>query len=144
MIANRRRDTSPELQIRRLLHGAGLRYRVDVPLPFDRRRRADILFTRVGLYVFIDGCFWHACPEHYVEPRTHPEYWQAKVRTNTARDADTVARLIAAGFHVLRIWEHEVPAIAANEVQVRYRTLATKKRMTARDDAPSNSWLSVG
>src|SRR5262245_36128658 len=65
MQANRGRDTGPEIALRSLLHRAGLRFRVDLPLPFDRRRRADIVFTRVGLYVFVDGCFWHGCPEHF-------------------------------------------------------------------------------
>src|SRR4051794_306972 len=62
MQANRGRDTAPELAVRSALHRLGWRFRVDVPLPFDRRRRADIVFSRVGLYIFIDGCFWHGCP----------------------------------------------------------------------------------
>lgn len=107
MRANKRRDTKPELLVRRLLHAAGLRYRVDYPLPFDRRRRADIVFTRRRVAVFIDGCFWHACPEHYVAPKTHAGYWAGKVERNTKRDADTNARLEAAGWRVMRFWEHE-------------------------------------
>lgn len=126
MIANRGRDTGPELEIRRLLHGAGLRYRVDVPLPIDRRRRADIQFSRVGLYVFVDGCFWHACPEHYVEPRNNAGFWRAKLRANTTRDADTTARLAAAGFHVLRFWEHESPTDAAAAIMLLYLRLLSE------------------
>src|SRR5688500_9129883 len=70
MMANRGRDTGPELALRSLMHRAGMRFRVDHPLPFDRRRRADIVFTRAGLYVFVDGCYWHGCPEHFVMPKT--------------------------------------------------------------------------
>ena len=82
MLGNRRRDTAPELLIRRLLHAQGLRYRVDWPLPFDRRRRADIVFTRQKVAVFIDGCFWHGCPEHYIAPRANGEFWADKVARN--------------------------------------------------------------
>jgi DNA mismatch endonuclease, patch repair protein len=123
MVANRRRDTRAEVEIRQSLHAAGLRYRVDVPLPFDRRRRADIVFSKVGLYVFIDGCFWHACPQHYVAPRTHPEYWRAKVRDNVIRDTDTTTRLTEAGFDVLRFWEHVLPGSAAADIHERYLQL---------------------
>ena len=71
MLGNRRRDTTAEWRIRRLLHARGLRYRVDTPLAFDRRRRADITFSRAKVIVFIDCCYWHGCPEHYVEPKSH-------------------------------------------------------------------------
>jgi len=116
MQANRRRDTSPEWRVRRLLHARGLRYRVDLPLPFDRRRRADITFTRAKVVVFIDGCFWHGCPEHFVEPKTNTDYWTAKIQRNTGRDAQTTALLEAAGWRVLRFWEHEDPRSVAEAV----------------------------
>jgi DNA mismatch endonuclease (patch repair protein) len=109
MRANRGRDTGPELAVRRALHARGLRYRVDHPLPFDRRRRADIAFTRVKVAVFIDGCFWHGCPEHGTTPRTNSAFWSAKIARNRARDADTTGRLEAAGWSVLRFWEHDDP-----------------------------------
>src|SRR3954452_18541147 len=76
MQANRGRDTGPELAVRSALHAMGLRYRVALPMPFDRRRRADISFTRVGLHVFIDGCFWHGCPDHFILPKTNTDFWQ--------------------------------------------------------------------
>lgn len=123
MQANRGKDTRPELAVRSLLHRKGLRFRVNQPLPFNRRRRADITFTRVGLFVFIDGCFWHGCPDHYVEPKTRAEYWSAKVAGNTERDADTDARLEAAGYSVLRVWEHEPPAETAAAIAMAYRRL---------------------
>lgn len=125
MRANRGRDTGPELRLRRLLHASGLRFRVDHPLPFDRRRRADVVFTRVGLYVFVDGCFWHGCPDHYVPPRTRGDFWAAKVAGNTRRDSDTTDRLLAAGFTVIRIWEHENMEAAADLVARAYRDLRT-------------------
>ena len=84
MQANRGRDTMPELAVRSRLHALGLRYRVATPLPFDRRRRADIFFSRAGLYVFIDGCYWHGCPEHFVEPKTNVDFWRTKIDGNRA------------------------------------------------------------
>lgn len=107
MRANRGRDTGPELAVRRALHARGLRYRVDHPLPFDRRRRADIAFTRAKVAVFIDGCFWHGCPEHGTTPRTNTAFWAAKIARNRERDEDTTGRLDALGWTVLRFWEHE-------------------------------------
>ncbi len=79
MRANRRRDTTPEMAIRRLAHAQGLRYRVDAkPLP-ELNRRADLVFTRVKVAVFIDGCYWHGCPAHGTSPKSHADYWSAKI-----------------------------------------------------------------
>lgn len=108
------------MALRSLLHQAGMRFRVDLPLPFDRRRRADIVFTRVGLYVFVDGCFWHGCPEHFVMPKTRREFWTAKIGGNRERDRDSDERLRRAGLHVLRIWEHVPPFDAARRVGEAY------------------------
>lgn len=120
MQANRGRDTGPEVALRSLLHQAGMRFRVDLPLPFDRRRRADIVFTRVGLYVFVDGCFWHGCPEHFVMPKTRREFWEAKIEGNRSRDRDTNRLLLGSGLTVLRIWEHVPPDEAALQVGAAY------------------------
>lgn len=107
MQAIRSRDTKPERLIRSLLHAQGLRYRVAAkPLP-SLRRTADIVFRPSKLAVFIDGCYWHGCPEHYVSPKTNPGYWSDKVARNMARDRDTDEKLRAAGWTVLRFWEHE-------------------------------------
>lgn len=125
MQANRGRDTGPELALRSLLHQAGMRFRVDLPLPFDRRRRADIVFTRVRLYVFLDGCFWHGCPEHFVMPKTRREFWEPKIEGNVARDRDTDARLRESGATVLRVWEHTPPEEALAEVARAYAALST-------------------
>ncbi|MEW1796896.1 very short patch repair endonuclease [Streptomyces niveus] len=109
MQAIRSRDTKPERVIRRLVHARGLRYRVAAkPIP-DLRRTADLVFRPVKVAVFIDGCYWHGCPEHYVSPKTNSGYWSDKVKGNMARDQDTNQRLTEAGWTVLRFWEHESP-----------------------------------
>jgi DNA mismatch endonuclease, patch repair protein len=113
MRANRGRDTGPELDVRRALHAMGLRYRVDYPLPINRRRRADIAFTRAKVAVFIDGCFWHGCPDHGTTPRTNSRFWSEKIERNRARDADTTELLSAAGWTVMRFWEHDEPSVVA-------------------------------
>ena len=108
MQANRSRDTKPEMAVRRQLHKRGLRYRVAIaPVP-GIRRRADIVFTKQRVAIFIDGCFWHGCPEHGRETFNHnTEYWPTKIATNVARDKDTNSRLHEAGWTVMRFWEHE-------------------------------------
>jgi DNA mismatch endonuclease (patch repair protein) len=116
MQANRSRDTAPELAVRRLLHAAGLRYRVDKRPEPSLRRTADILFTRQRIAVFVDGCYWHACPEHGTVARSNASYWSAKLERNVTRDADTTARLEKAGWIVLRFWEHEEPAAVAASI----------------------------
>lgn len=117
MTSTRRRDTGPELALRLELHRRGLRYRVDfAPLP-GVRRRADIVFTRRRLCIFIDGCFWHGCPDHFTAPRTNADYWTPKINGNRERDADTDRRLAEAGWSVLRIWEHEDAVTAADRVK---------------------------
>ena len=110
------RDTRPEREIRALLHARGLRFRVQRPLEFDRRRRVDIVFPKEKLAVFVDGCFWHRCPEHATFPRANAEFWEQKLARNVERDRDTDARLRASGWQVIRIWEHVEPAVAAGEI----------------------------
>jgi DNA mismatch endonuclease, patch repair protein len=102
-----RRDTAAELAIRRELHRRGYRYRVD-QRPSDRMRtRADILFTRWRVAVFVDGCFWHGCPEHGTAPKANAVWWREKITANIARDRRADAALAAEGWLVVRIWEHE-------------------------------------
>lgn len=118
MRANRRRDTSIELAVRRRLHAAGLRYRVDyAPDRSDRRRRADIVFTRARVVVFLDGCFWHGCPAHYIEPKSNVGYWRPKIERNRERDTETTKRLVSLGWTVLRFWEHEDPGAVAATIE---------------------------
>jgi len=116
MEANRRRDTQPELAVRRLVHAAGLRYRVDAPPIPTLNRRADLVFSRARVAVFIDGCYWHGCPTHGTRAKTNQEYWLAKIQRNRDRDAETDRLLRAAGWTVLRAWEHEVPHEVAARV----------------------------
>ncbi|MBM7169057.1 very short patch repair endonuclease [Streptomyces sp. G44] len=116
MQAIRSRDTKPERLIRSLLHAQGLRYRVATkPLP-GLRRTADIVFRPAKLAVFVDGCYWHGCPDHYVSPKTNSGYWSEKVARNMARDRDTETQLRAAGWTVLRFWEHESPEDCAIKI----------------------------
>ncbi|MFG2963068.1 very short patch repair endonuclease [Streptomyces sp. NPDC048288] len=116
MLGNRNRDTAPELLLRSLVHAAGLRYRVAAkPLP-KMRRTADMVFRSVKVAVFIDGCFWHGCPEHFVMPKTNRPYWEDKISRNIQRDRDTDNRLAEAGWLVLRFWEHLKPQACAATV----------------------------
>lgn len=106
------RDTPAELAIRRFLHRQGLRYRVDFrPLP-ALRRKADLVFTRARVAVFVDGCFWHSCPVHGTAPKANAEWWREKLAANVCRDRDTDEQLEAAGWVVIRVWEHEAPESA--------------------------------
>jgi DNA mismatch endonuclease, patch repair protein len=107
MQSNRSRDTAPEMALRRALHRLGFRYRVATrPIP-DLRRTADIVFTRRRVAVFLDGCFWHGCPDHHRKPNQNSQYWGPKITRNVERDLDTTAQLTSAGWTVLRFWEHE-------------------------------------
>lgn len=118
MQANRRRDTQPELRVRSLLHSAGLRYRVDAPPLSTLRSRADVVFARSRVAVFIDGCYWHGCPEHYRVPRVNTNYWAPKIEGNRERDRRVDRALVDAGWTVLRFWEHEPPEdIAATVIR---------------------------
>ena len=127
MQANRSRDTKPELAARSAVHSRGLRYRVDArPLP-ELRRKADMVFRKDKIAVFLDGCFWHGCPEHHTQPATNPEYWSAKIAGNMERDKDTNARLEEAGWTVLRFWEHDNPEIVAEVVERRVRASRARK-----------------
>jgi DNA mismatch endonuclease (patch repair protein) len=116
MQAIRSRDTKPERLIRQLLHARGLRYRVAARPLAELRRTADIVFRPTRVAVFIDGCYWHGCPEHYAAPRINSGYWSEKVATNMARDRDTDAKLKEAGWLVLRFWEHEPSDTCADTI----------------------------
>lgn len=118
MRANSRRDTRPELAVRSLLHGAGLRFFVDRPLRLAGRTvRPDIVFPRARVAIFVDGCFWHACPEHGTRPQHNKRYWTPKLRRNVERDRAVDAALVAEGWRVERHWEHEEPAAVAESVR---------------------------
>jgi DNA mismatch endonuclease, patch repair protein len=110
MRGNQRRDTRPELALRSALHARGMRYRVDLPIRLAtgiRPIRPDIVFTRAKIAVFVDGCFWHGCPDHGTKPASNTDYWTAKLERNIQRDRRNNALLEEAGWTVVRIWEHE-------------------------------------
>lgn len=117
MQATRSRDTAPEMALRRELHKRGLRYRVDMPVLPGLRRRADVVFTRQRLAVFVDGCFWHGCPQHGTVSRSNTLFWRDKIKTNVARDTDTNQRLAQAGWMVMRVWAHEPARAAADSIE---------------------------
>src|ERR1700753_2399076 len=108
MRANRRTDTKPELALRRALHQLASRYRKDYRLDLDsgRRVRPDIAFTARKVAVFVDGCFWHACPQHGSRPRANEWYWGPKLTRNVERDRANDEALTLAGWSVVRLWEH--------------------------------------
>lgn len=117
MRANRRSDTKPELALRRALHSQGYRYRKDYRLDLTGARvRPDIAFTARRVAVFVDGCFWHCCPQHGTKPANNTWYWEPKLARNVARDRAADAALRAAGWSVVRIWEHESLAAAVAAV----------------------------
>lgn len=118
MRAVRVRDTLPEVMLRRALRGLGLTgYRVDRPLALPGvRRKADVTFCGARVAVFVDGCYWHGCPEHFRPSGANRDWWVAKIERTRRRDADTTARLADAGWTVIRVWEHEDPEEAAARV----------------------------
>ncbi|MET9292726.1 very short patch repair endonuclease [Streptomyces sp. NPDC003077] len=111
-----RRDTKPELAVRQLLHGAGYRYRLQYRVPGMARRTVDIAFPGLRIAVFLDGCFWHGCPDHATSPKANADWWRNKLDTNMARDLETTAHLKDSGWEVLRFWEHEDPEAIAQRV----------------------------
>ncbi|SFD62587.1 very short patch repair endonuclease [Streptomyces aidingensis] len=110
------RNTSPEVAVRRLLYAAGFRYRLHRPVPGMRRRTIDIAFPGPKVAVFLDGCFWHGCPEHATQPKANSEWWRQKLDKNMSRDRETTERLASEGWTVLRFWEHEAPGTVAELV----------------------------
>lgn len=126
MQAARRRDTAPELALRRELHRRGFRYRVDAQVIAGVRRRADLVFPSLRVAVFVDGCFWHGCPVHGTWPKANAGFWRDKIETNKLRDADTDRRLEEAGWTVVRFWEHE--PLAAQVARLA-RLLARRRKL---------------
>jgi DNA mismatch endonuclease (patch repair protein) len=122
MRGNKGRDTRPEKALRSAVHALGLRYRVNArPIP-GLRRSADLVFTRVKVAVFLDGCFWHGCPEHHRAATKNAEFWRAKIEGNRTRDAETDRVLAEHGWTVVRIWEHDDPLQSAARIAELTRT----------------------
>lgn len=114
-----RRDTRPELALRSELHRRGLRFRIHAAgLP----GRPDVVFTRARLAVFVDGCFWHGCPQHGVLPKSNREWWRAKLDRNIERDREKDEALVELGWRPMHVWEHEAPEEAADRVETAWRS----------------------
>lgn len=116
MVANSAgRDTAPEMSLRRHLHAMGVRYRVGhrIELPGRRAVKPDLAWRRRRLAVFVDGCFWHACPHHGRPPKSNTDYWIPKLAANQRRDYEQTAALVGLGWTVMRFWEHEDMATCA-------------------------------
>lgn len=125
MVATRGRDTRPEKAVRSAVHARGMRYRVGLRVDCGEVKvRPDLVFTRSRVAVFIDGCFWHRCPQHGDEPRSNADYWGPKLDANVARDRRVDRALREGGWEVVRAWEHEDP----NKVAERVRAAVARSR----------------
>lgn len=116
MRAQRTKDTEAETSLRSALFRRGLRFRVNQKLPGLSRKTFDVLFRKQKVVVLVDGCFWHACPIHATWPKANAEWWKNKIEENRRRDVATNEALNAAGWTVVRVWEHVDPEIAAVRV----------------------------
>ena len=137
MAAVRQKGTAPEVALRQELYRNGLRYRVNFAVLKKPRRVADVAFPSLNIAIFVDGCFWHGCPQHATWPKHNADFWRQKIEANRQRDADTNARLRDGGWTVLRIWEHESSTAASKSViqlvnaaksKLRERTTNSRKR----------------
>lgn len=129
-----RRNTKPEMALRRELHRLGLRYRVERKILPGVQRRADVAFIGARVAVFVDGCFWHSCPQHATHPKANADWWSEKLARNVIRDRDTDRQLEGAGWAVVRMWEHEDPAAVAQRIQ-----LLVEQRRSARTSSSATS-----
>lgn len=127
MQATGQRDTDIEMTIRRSLHARGHRYRVDHSPVSSVRSRPDIVFTGKKLAIYIDGCFWHGCPEHATWPKKNSEFWREKIERNRQRDRRAAAELRAAGWEVMRIWEHVPVEVAVERIERALALLGNEK-----------------
>ncbi len=126
---NRRADTKPEVRLRSDLHRRGLRFRKDLLVRAgDVKVRPDVVFTKARVAVFVDGCFWHGCPDHQVVPKSNQDYWVPKLRRNVERDRAADDALAGDGWAVVRVWEHEDVAIAGRRVEAVVKSSRPTKR----------------
>lgn len=112
----RQKGTDAEIAVRKELYRRGMRYRVDYEVLKKPRRVSDVAFPGLKIAIFVDGCFWHGCPEHATWPKQNAEFWRQKIEANRLRDADTNSRLLDVGWMVLRFWEHQSPVQAAETI----------------------------
>ena len=135
-VANWRRDSAAEFRLRSELHARGLRFRKDLLIRAGRVRvHPDIVFTRAKVAVFLDGCFWHACPEHGTVPKSNVTYWTPKLTANTERDLRVNEALTTDGWMVRRVWEHENLTLVAAELEPIVRARSARRR--APPDGPA-------
>jgi DNA mismatch endonuclease (patch repair protein) len=134
-----RRDTKPELALRRELHSRGLRYRTSVRPLEGLRCQADVVFTRAKVACFVDSCHWHACPEHLRLPKTNTEWWAQKLAWTYERDERNNRVLTEAGWTIIRIWEHEDPAVAADRIEAVVRSAVRVYRRTTSSRTASSA-----
>jgi DNA mismatch endonuclease, patch repair protein len=127
----RQKGTQAELDLRKALHARGLRYRINVPVLTKPRRVADIVFASARVAVFVDGCFWHGCPQHASWPKSNADFWREKIETNRLRDTDTDQRLTALGWIPVRVWEHENFDEAADRIAELIQTCKNGRRGSA-------------
>lgn len=116
MSRQRTRNTAVETALRQALHARGLRYRLHRRPIEGLRREADIVFVAAKVVIMVDGCFWHGCPIHGTWPKSNAEWWRTKIEKNRTRDRETDERFAAEGWMVLRVWEHEAAAEAADRI----------------------------
>ena len=127
MRANKGVNTEPETRLRSLVHKSGLRYAINVRPEPDINRKADLVFRTAKVAVFVHGCFWHGCPEHYKRHKINRGYWQEKVRRNRERDLETLRLLRRRGWKSLVVWEHQDLTKAAIKIRIEVTTRRRKR-----------------
>lgn len=98
------KNTKPEITLRKMLWSMGFRHRIKNKLP----GKPDLIYPSLKVAIFVDGCFWHMCPEHYHPPKTRAAFWKKKISANVERDVTNTALLESLGWLVIRVWEHEL------------------------------------
>jgi DNA mismatch endonuclease (patch repair protein) len=116
MVSNRGRDNRLEMALRSALHRRGNRFRKHWRIPGERGT-IDIAFPKERLAVFVDGCFWHQCPDHLSTPRRNGDLWAEKLRGTKLRDQRMNAAAEGDGWRVLRLWEHVPISMMVAEVE---------------------------
>lgn len=117
-------NTKPEVALRKFLWNLGYRYRIRSRLP----GRPDLVFPSFRAVVFVDGCFWHKCSAHFVQPKTRTQFWMDKINSNVERDQRNNEALRLQGWQVIRVWEHEVEGCLEGAVARVVEALENQRR----------------